>query len=202
MAKSLDIIDPKRDLRSEEEDEEPIVPEEREQKEGSGSLFFLILGVIAVLVSISLALYILLKDKDSNKSSGLIVQSVVPSPIPSETVSPQMSAVVSVSPSVSTSSIASTFKYTDESIRIANGNNTNGEAARIKKILEARGYKIESTGNASKQYPATIIYYAEGQEKMAEALKSDIASEYKATIEKADSTILGNYDAVIALGAN
>jgi len=202
MAKSLDIIDPKKELEdnsSQEEEKEERVMQAAPAEEGSGSgVFYLVIGIIAVLVSASLALYILFKDNNSQNSVATTASST-----PITTVSPETSAIAtqSATSSVTTTSptASSTFKYTNEVIRIANGNSTSGEAARIKAVLEAKGYKIATIGNATKPYADSIIYYKTGQEKLAAALKADIASEYVATIELSDQ-IVGTNDAVVVLG--
>lgn len=207
MAKSLDIIDPKKDIDSQEEnveEEEMMKASPSAKEEGGGGIFYLIIGIIAVIVSTSLALYILFKD-DSSKSSSSVAKSVTATPSP-ETESPapsaQASAAIAESPAVATSPATTTgaFKYTNEQIRIANGNGISGEGAKVQTLLEGKGYKIASVGNASKQYEASIVYYKTGQEALAEALKKDISTLYSATVEKSDS-IVGSYDAVIALGA-
>jgi len=207
MAKSLDIIDPKRELddnpRDEERDEkEDKVIQASEPQESSGGLFYLIIGIIAVIVSASLALYILFKDDKSNKSAGSasVTATAKASGTASAATSATTSATATAASASTTTTSSSSFKYTNEQIRVANGNNTAGEGAKIKTLLEGKGYKIASVGNASKQYDSSIIYYKTGQEKLAEALKADLAGEYVATVEKSDETV-GSYDAVVVLGS-
>lgn len=201
MAKSLDIIDPKKELapRDEREDNEEEGESPRQERSGGG-VFYLILGIIAVVVSTSLAVYILFKDnKDDAKTT---------SPSASATVGPTTTTSTTATASATTSATATTsvaatttFNYTDESIRIVNGNGKSGEASRIKASLEAKGYTIASTGNASKSYDKTTILYKAGEQALAEALKSAIAADYAATVQLSDQATLGSYDAVIALGA-
>jgi hypothetical protein len=208
MAKSLDIIDPKRELGDDSQESEKLDKEDRvvhasEHEEQSGGLFYLIIGIIAVIVSASLALYILFKDDNSTKGTAAASATATtsPSPVASTTASATLSATTTTSTVAVTSATAgSAFKYTDEQIRIANGNGTAGEANRIKTVLEGKGYKIASTGNASKQYPSSIVYYKDGEEKLANALKTDLAGEYVATVEKSNE-IVGTYDAVVVLGS-
>jgi len=204
MAKSLDIIDPKREMAPPEpqrDDREDRNNDERPERERSGGgVFYLVLGIIAVVVSTALAVYILFNDsKTDDKTATTPTATVSLTESASATVSPTTSTIASQSPS--TTALVGTFKYTDESIRIVNGNGKNGEATRIKTILETAGFKIASTGNASKQYAQTTILYKAGQEALANALKSAIAADYTAIIEQSDTTTLGSYDAVIALGA-
>lgn len=211
MAKSLDIIDPKRDMdmgddsprqdredREERQGEEEKVVQATGSEEHSGGLFYLIIGIIAVIVSASLALYILFKD---NKTSGTPAKTASATSTASTVASNTATASATESAAATgTTTATSAFKYTNEQIRIANGNSKAGEAARIKTALEAKGYKIATVGNATKQYDESIIYYKTGQEKLANALKTDLAGEYSATVELSDTTV-GTYDAVVVLGA-
>lgn len=201
MAKSLDIIDPKRDLAPQEPDRDENEDEEKPMHERSGGgVFYLVLGIIAVVVSTALAVYILFKD---NKTD------IKPATTPTATTTLTGTASATTTETAATTSTvattataaAGTFKYTNESIRIVNGNGKSGEATRIKTALEAKGYTIASTGNASKQYATTTILYKSGEQALAEALKTALAADYSAVIELSDQTTLGTYDAVIALGA-
>lgn len=195
MAKSLDIIDPKKELPKDEEQNREL--DEIKNDETKSGIFYLVLGIIAIVVASAFALYILFRD-NKNSDETLVATS------PTVTVSATVSVTESPTPSIPanpTTTAVSTFKYTNESIRVANGNKITGEAAKIKKLLEKEGFKIESIGNASKTYSESVIYYKKGQEKLAEALKETIDSEYKAKIELADKNILGSYDAVVVLGA-
>ena len=201
MVKSLDIIDPKRDEPTPEEpNEEPEGDEIKVEKSDGGGVFYLVLGIIAVVVATAAALYILYQDKsktDSAPAQETATSSATQSA--GSTASATVSATAS-STAQTTSTAKSTFTYANEKIRIANGNGISGEGASIKKILEEAGIKVDSVGNASKQYDQTMIYYKTGQKNLAEALKNAISSKYTAELEESDSTV-GTYDAVIALGA-
>ncbi len=210
MAKSLDIIDPKKEISTEDErldeGDDMIRARSERKEEGGGGLFYLIIGIIAVIVSTSLALYILFKDdSSSNKAATASVTSTSTAAASSTstasaTVSSSATGTQVASASPAASQASSSFKYTNEQIRIANGNGISGEAAKVQTLLEGKGYKITSVGNASKTYETSIVYYKTGQEALAETLKKDISSLYTATVEKSDS-VVGSYDAVIALGA-
>jgi len=198
MAKSLDIIDPKRDMDDDHEDRSDEEPDDEEMKveKSSGGVFYLILGIIAILVATGAALYILFQDKgDPNKATTSAVQTASPENSATQTVTETVSAEAPTNPSPE-----STFTYTDQKIRIANGNGINGEAGRIEAILEDKKYVVESTGNASRSYDESIIYYKSGQESLANAIKSDLSGEYAFSTEEADN-IVGSYDAVVVLGA-
>ena len=199
MAKSLDIIDPKRDIRDDSEHEQNEKPEKddfdmKEKKSGSG-IFYLILGIVAILVATGAALYILFLDTPSDKDTPQAVATASSEATSTTAAEESVTASVPANPSPQT-----TFKYTDESIRIANGNGISGEAGRIQAILEDKDYEIESTGNASRTYSESIVYYKTGQDTLANAIKSDLSDEYSFTTEAADS-VVGSYDAVVVLGS-
>jgi len=195
MGKSLDIIDLKKDLRTPEQDDSEEKFEQRGES-GGGGLFYLILGIVALVVAIAIALYVLYKDSN---------------PVDTENQSPTVTATTSISPITSITAVTSpvvltsptsqtAFKYTDESIRIANGNSINGEANKIKAQLEAAGFKVASVGNASRAYTESTIYYKTGEEALAKALQSAIKDNYAATT-KEDNPVVGSYDAVVVLGS-
>lgn len=197
MAKSLDIIDPKKELGDDEpREEEEMVKAEGTEEKSSGGVFYLVIGIIAVIVSTSLALYILFKD-DGGAGTNSAQKSQTATVNPDESSTATESATATAESQETT---AAAFKYSDESIRIVNGNGISGEAAKVKDLLEDKGYKIASVANASRNYDESIIYYKTGQEELAKALKNDISSLYSAKTELSDSTV-GSYDAIIALGA-
>ena len=202
MAKSLDIIDPKRDEPTPEENNEEAEGDDLKVKEsGGGGVFYLVLGIIAVVVATAAALYILYKDKPATDSNQAGVISTLTATQSTTAESLLTATSTTTATSLATSSAgSSTFKYTNQSIRVANGNGISGEGANIKKILEDAGFKVASVGNANKNYDQTVIFYKTGQKNLAEALKSAINSKYTAELTESDSTV-GTYDAVIALGA-
>lgn len=197
MAKSLDIIDPKKDIPDRSEEDSDLDSDFKGKKD-NGGIFYLVLGIIAILVATAAALYVLFQ-RDQNNNDDLNLSTVnttaQTSAKASQTavVSPEATSSIDTSPEPA-------FTYTDETLRIANGNRINGEASRIKKILESKGYKIASIGNASRNYSQSIIYFKTGQDKLAEALKEDLKEEYLFEVEQADQ-IVGSYDAVIVLGS-
>ncbi len=198
MAKSLDIIDPKKDFSDDHEDDDREETEDIEKSEkhnsSSGGIFYLILGIVAIIVATGAALYILFQDDGDSSDESSAKQSAV---VSSVTATAEESVVASVIPNPSPDN---TFTYSDESIRIANGNGISGEANRIKKILENAGYKIASVGNASKSYTESFVYFKSGQDSLAEAIKKQLSDEYDLKTEVADQ-IVGSYDAVIVLGS-
>ncbi len=194
MAKSLDIIHP------EKEDETPVFePKQEEQmvieepKEGNGS-FYLVLGIVAIVLAVAISMYILFKDNSNDKDNVAAVDSVTATEEETQTET----VTVEESPTATATQTASVV--TDGDVRIANGNGISGEGKRISELLKTAGYNIALVNNASKTYTETIIYYKTGQEALAESLKNSLDEEYTATIQKSDS-IVGVYDAVVALGS-
>lgn len=197
MAKSLDIINPKQELRDEEAEsqqgDDDFKMRDPGKNDGGGGVFYLVLGIIAIVVATGAALYILYKDYLPNKKNESVLSTQ--SPTASQTLASQTNTAVS-----SITQTVAAFKYTNEKIRVANGNGISGEGAKVQKELESKGFTVESVGNASKNYTETIVYYKTGQENLGKALKDAISGMYSAEIENSD-TVTGNYDAVIALGA-
>ena len=199
MAKSLDIIDPKRDINNDSEEDRSDESgrddlEMKEKRQGSG-IFYLILGIVAILVATGAALYILYMDDSSDKDTSGAIATTSAEATTTVTAAESVSAAAPANPSPE-----ATFTYSDESIRIANGNGISGEAGRIEKILQEKGYEIASTGNASRTYTESVVYYKTGQDDLANAIKSDLSDEYSFTTEVADS-VVGSYDAVVVLGS-
>lgn len=199
MAKSLDIIDPKRDISDDSDEEKQEKPGNDEfnmrEKRSGGGVFYLVLGIIAILVATGAALYILFMNDSGKNDTSDIAKTASTQATSTQGAGESVTASVPANPSPESS-----FKYTNEKIRIANGNGISGEANRIKTILEEKDYQIESTGNASRSYTESIVYYKTGQEKLAEAIKSDLSDKYSFTTELADS-VVGSYDAVAVLGS-
>ncbi|MCX6809515.1 MAG: LytR C-terminal domain-containing protein [Candidatus Berkelbacteria bacterium] len=204
MAKSLDIIDPKKEMAEEPKqvEQKPEMADDdndngdfEEEKSRSG-IFYLILGILAIVVAAAFALYILLKDDKSKTTDS--AQSTV-TVTTSQTATPAVSTSATAAAQTTSTAGTTSSDFTGSSVRVANGNNTSGEAAKIKKLLEGKGFTVTKADNASKQYTESIIYYKTGKEDLANALKSAITSSYNATIEKSDS-IAGTYDAVVVLG--
>lgn len=194
MVKSLDII------QNEKEDKEPIFEPRQEgemtieePKEGGGT-FYLVLGIVAIILAVAISLYILFRDDNKSNDTSVVSESTTATEEVTETQTE--TAVVSPSP-VASESAASVI---EGSIRIANGNGITGEGKRISDLLKAKGYTITLVNNASKTYTETIIYYKTGKESLAEGLKDAISGEYTATVQKSDA-IAGVYDAVVALGS-
>lgn len=196
MAKSLDIIHP------EKEDETPVFEPKQEgemvieePKEGNGS-FYLVLGIVAIVLAVAISMYILFKDNIKDNESAAVADSATPTQ-----EATQLESATAEQSTTATAVASQTAAATTEGdVRIANGNGINGEGKRISELLKTAGYNVVMVNNASKTYTETIIYYKTNQEALAESLKKSLAEEYTATIQKSDS-IVGVYDAVVALGS-
>lgn len=212
MPRPMDIIDPKRDLEEVEEKEFDANPGDRksgkeqieiEQSKSSG-VFYLVLGIIALVVATAFAVYILYSGDSNSKDDGAAA-SVTASV--EETTTAATSATATITETGTSITLGSpagtktaTASYSDAVIRVVNGNGKSGEASSVKTTLEAAGFKVDSIGNASRTYDQTTIYYASGKEDLANALAEAIKDKYDATTKESDSTV-GNNDAVIALGS-
>lgn len=205
MAKSLDIIDPKKEIKKTEEEDTELdqgIDDFEVEKKHSDGLFYLIIGIFAIVIATGTALYILYKDYSGKKDEDVRITQTASSGTSTTTASTstaQSTQTPAAEVSLVSSEAASTFKYADQNVRIANGNGINGEASKIKKIIEDGGIAVSSTGNASRTYESSIIYYKSGQEALANALKSLIEKSYNAEIKESDQTV-GAYDAVVVLG--
>lgn len=202
MPRPMDIIDPKKDL-DKIEDSESISKESSKSEEvfeieqaKSGGTFYLVLGIIALVVATVFALYILYSDKSDEEASSTA------SPIKkTQTIEATEEEMLSptATPTVEPTQSASSANFGSSSVRVANGNGIEGEGAKIKTALEKAGFSITSVGNASRTYDSSIIYYKSGNSALAEALKEAISDKYQATVKESDETV-GSYDAVVVLG--
>lgn len=207
MPRPMDIIDPKKDLEDVEERGFDLKPDKKGPDEAfeieqskSGGTFYLILGIVALVVATVFAFYILYSDDSSDKNSTGSSSSATATATDEVSETPTAVAEESAATLVGEPTQTKTsISYSGFSVRIANGNGKAGEAARIKTILEKAGFSISSTGNATKTYDQTTIFYKSGKEDLANALSKAIEDEYSPITKESDSTV-GSYDAVIALG--
>lgn len=197
----MDIIKPEStqeetSTRREEIERSDFVP----PREKSGGVFYLVIGIIAIIVSVAASVFVLYGDKlpslfSSSDASPTATASVT------ETASPTASETVSASESATTSATTSITNYSSKKLRIVNGNGITGEAASVKSTLEKAGFTIESTGNASKTYEKTTIYYnGDANKDFAEALGASLPTSYRNAEFIKSETVSGVYDAIIALG--
>ncbi len=96
--------------------------------------------------------------------------------------------------------VTATIDRASQSISILNGNGVSGSADEVKTTLESSGFSISHVGNALKfSYVNTEIFY--NIDKMAEAedLKSTLTDRTCEIFE--NSSVAGNYDIVVVVGA-
>lgn len=212
MPRPMDIIDPKKDLDKVEEKDFDLSDHKKgeskdefeiEQSKGSG-IFYLVLGIIALVVATGFALYVLYRDDGKGgPKTAKATPTATASAQTSATQTSTASTVASVSETSTTIGIGSPsqtkISYSSSSVRIANGNGKTGEASRIKTLLEGKGFSITSVGNATKTYDETTIFYKQGKSELANALVAALKGEYSATTKESSETV-GSYDAVVALG--
>lgn len=201
----MDIIRPEQE---QEENEQPVRDIDRNEfvptREKSSGVFYLIIGIIAIIVSVAASIFVLYGDKLPSVFSR---KSPTPTPIASSsaTSSPEATAsstsTASVVASSSPSSQAENSSFASRKVRIVNGNGITGEAGTVKIALEKAGFTIESTGNASKTYVKTTIYYnGDGNKDLAESLNDSLPAAYEGAELIKSETVSGVYDAIVALG--
>lgn len=173
-------------------------------REKSGGIFYLIIGIIAIIVSVAASIFVLYGDKLPSaftKKSPTLTPTVVASAQVSATTSADASSTASVLAVSSATSSATNSSYASKKVRVVNGNGITGEAGIVKSALEKAGFSIESTGNASKTYETTTIYYnGDSSKELAESLDDSLPAAYKGAELIKSETVSGVYDAIVALG--
>ncbi|PIT97515.1 hypothetical protein COT77_00915 [Candidatus Berkelbacteria bacterium CG10_big_fil_rev_8_21_14_0_10_41_12] len=211
MVKQLDIMKPERSEDDPSEQEYERVHEHRSDEfittneKRSGGYFYLVLGIIAIVVSVAASLFVLYQDKlpsifgwgkNTEESPTATVAAT-------GTISPTASSTTEASSATSSTPNMPSTDYSSKIIRVVNGNGVNGEASRIASILKSNGFNIKSTDNAKRSYSTTTIYYKSSEDSgLANAIKGSLPSEYSNAEIAESSTITGaNYDCVVALGS-
>ncbi|WP_018653474.1 LCP family protein [Actinomadura flavalba] len=80
-------------------------------------------------------------------------------------------------------------------VRVYNGSGINGQAGRVMRELEARGFQVELGGNATSATPATKVMYGAGADQHALTLNG-IIPDAKPPVERANG-VPGKVDLVI-----
>ena len=100
-----------------------------------------------------------------------------------------------------TSTTVTTIDRASQSISVLNGNGISGSAKVVKTTLETAGFSVSHVGNALKfSYLNTEIFYNTGKIAEAEDMKSVLTSRTVEIFE--NSSVAGNYDIVVVVGAN
>jgi len=206
MGKSLDIIKAPK--------QKPVTPEnvgDRERERDKNSffdtpdheeksdplLFYLILGLCAIVLLVALSVWLIYKSFNSDNTSKSASQTSSSTSSSSGAAADKKSVTTSSS---STTSETSEFNKADVKIRIVNGNGRTGEANLMKTALEDDGFKNITTGNATSRYSTTVVYYNTGKLAQAKAVEKIISSKYQTSLLE-DPNITKDNDVVVALGA-
>lgn len=211
MARSIDIVRaPKSKMRiyNGERASEDFFSDEPagESKPRDSLIWYLLLGLILIIGAVLISVYfVFIRPQQSAKNKEDKTQETAQT---SETASataasdtgqsaespqpPEAPAGQSASAEVDKSQIT---------IKIANGNGRQGEAAEVREILKENGFTEEiGVGNARSRYETTIIYYNTDKLKQAEAVNEVISSKYETSLLEAPKVTGGTYDVVVALG--
>lgn len=88
-------------------------------------------------------------------------------------------------------------------IQVLNGSGTSGAASDVADLLRGAGYTVSSTGNAETfEYEQTVVQIKESQEQYADALITDLSTEYDVSSEVETLAENARFDAIVIVGAN
>ncbi len=166
-------------------DEHGIAPEITAYKENNTKSIivwiFMVIGV-AVLTGFGLL---------------LIVQG--PSTVTSIFVKPKPTPTATPTPAATPTPL--TVKRADLVIQVLNGSGKAGAGAKMKKLLEEKGYTVKDVGNAdTSDFDKTEILVKKDKESALSLLKEDLSKDY--TIGKAEATLpdSSSYDVRVTVG--
>ena len=109
-----------------------------------------------------------------------------PSPTPKVTAiaAPISTPAPSPIPTPSPAASAAAVTKTAVTLRVLNGTTVAGAASKAKASLEAAGFTVQQTGNATNQtYDSTVIYYQSGRSAEAKAVQTAL-SGYTTSLEQ------------------
>lgn len=121
-------------------------------------------------------------------------------PTPGTNTVPPTTSVVSpgASPAAGASPGAPAADLRDLAVQVLNGTNENGLAASTAQDLETLGVKIIHTGNASRTYPVTTLFYRDDSKTQAEAL---VAQKFPgARLEPANNNLNPKVQVTVVIG--
>lgn len=207
MGKSLDIIKaPKQKPvtpnnvgdRTHEQDKDSFFNSEPKQEKSDPLLFYLILGLCAIILLVALSVWLIYRSLsgagNSTSSSTSTSQSAKADDSKKEAPASSSTTTTSADESATTTVDKSSVK-----VRVLNGNGRSGEANLISQALKDDGFVNITTGNAAGRYSTTVIYYNTGKLAEAKAVEKVVSSKYEPTL-KEDSSIAKTNDVVVALG--
>lgn len=220
MGKSLDIIKaPKqKDVtprtigdNGREKDKDRFFDTERNQEHSDPLLFYLILGLCAIILLVALSVWLIYKSFNSTPQEETTTTEETQDTVKSksedgatitETTTTDTTTTTSEAPKPAEDTPTATNEIDKASVklRIVNGNGRSGEAGLMKTALEDDGFTNISTGNALSQYSTTVVYYNTGKIAEAKAVDAIVSQKYETSLLE-DPSITKDNDVVVALGA-
>lgn len=220
MGKSLDIIKaPKqKDVtprtigdNGRERDKDRFFDTERNQEHSDPLLFYLILGLCAIILLVALSVWLIYKSFNSTSQEDTTTTEETQETVKSksedgatitETTTTDTTTTTSEAPETTEDTPTATSEIDKASVklRIVNGNGRSGEAGLMKTALEDDGFTNISTGNALSQYSTTVVYYNTGKIAEAKAVDAIVSQKYETSLLE-DPSITKDNDVVVALGA-
>ncbi len=87
-------------------------------------------------------------------------------------------------------------------VRVLNGSGTAGVASSMKDLLEGKGWKVESVGNAPNfDFENTVLRFKESFKKFADLLSGDLSGDYSVTVSDDDLSATDSADVEVIVGA-
>ena len=221
MGKSLDIIKaPKqKDVtprtigdNGREKDKDKFFDTERNQEHSDPLLFYLILGLCAIILLVALSVWLIYKsfnststptEETTTEETDTVKTKSEDGATVTETATTDTTTTSEATQEEQTSDTPTATSEIDKAtvkVRIVNGNGRTGEANLMKTALEDDGFVNITTGNALSQYNTTVVYYNTGKIAEAKAVDKIIAAKYETSLLE-DPNITKDNDVVVALGA-
>lgn len=213
MGKSLDIIKaPKQKpitpqnvgSKDREKDKGQFFDTPRHEENSDPLLFYLILGLCAIILLVALSVWLIYKsftgDGNSTSTETTSVTADTNAGVTDASGSDTTTGAAVETTTSTTSSTSSEVDKASVKVRIVNGNGRSGEASLMKQALEDDGFKDITTGNALSQYSTTVIYYNTGKLAEAKAVEAVVSSKYETSLLESPSVAKDN-DVLVALGA-
>ncbi len=209
MARSIDIVRaPKSKTRIYNQnragDDFFSAPEPPEKKPRDPLIWYLILGLLLIVGAVIFSIYFVFirpqnqalptEEKSEETQQQEIASQEAPSPTAESTSTTAEETQTPPPPQT-------TIDKSQITIKVANGNGRQGEAARMRQILQENGFtgRID-IGNARSRYQTTIIYYNTDKLEEAKAVEEVVASKYETSLVEAPKVTGTLYDVVVALG--
>lgn len=115
--------------------------------------------------------------------------------------SPSSFSFSSPSPSAEASAGATVDKSVAK-IKVLNGSGTAGVASTVKDLLEGKGWKVASVGNADNyDYTQTVLKFKSAAKKYESALSSDLSSKYSVITSSEPVEASDSADIIVIVGS-